>query len=280
MPSSAATSIICPASWATCCSRWSTTASWRREEGRFGFAEVVDGITAQVDPPSPACVPRWRPVCAAGCRPGWTRRRSSSVGKRSRPRSVPTKAAAPEQLSLLTMCLGPAGSVARGQAASARRQVGFDWPAPLPVLDKVREELDEVLEAMAENDPAAHGRGSGRLAVRHGHLAGHSSSWSPEAALRGGQCASSNGACVSSSGPCAPAAGPWRTAPSTSWTPVGRGQARERQGGGVEGTAGGPAPPPALRDGDGGPGDRRRPRRSPGTATRPASPELLPLNVE
>lgn len=62
-------------------------------------------------------------------------------------------------------------------------QVGFDWPEALPVLDKVREELDEVLEAMSENDPQAIAEELGDLLFAVANLARHLKV-EPEAALR------------------------------------------------------------------------------------------------
>jgi ATP diphosphatase len=62
-------------------------------------------------------------------------------------------------------------------------QVGFDWPAALPVVDKVREELDEVLEAMSENDPQAIAEEVGDLLFVVTNLARHLKV-DPESALR------------------------------------------------------------------------------------------------
>jgi ATP diphosphatase len=62
-------------------------------------------------------------------------------------------------------------------------QVGFDWPDALPVVDKVREELDEVLEAMAANDPSAITDEVGDLLFAVSNLARHLKV-DPESALR------------------------------------------------------------------------------------------------
>ena len=51
----------------------------------------------------------------------------------------------------------PALSRAKKLQGRAAR-VGFDWPDALPVLDKVREELDEVLEAISEGRAHREGR--------------------------------------------------------------------------------------------------------------------------
>lgn len=61
--------------------------------------------------------------------------------------------------------------------------VGFDWPAALPVLDKVREELDEVLQAMAEGDADALEDEVGDLLFAVVNLARHLKQ-DPEHALR------------------------------------------------------------------------------------------------
>jgi ATP diphosphatase len=61
--------------------------------------------------------------------------------------------------------------------------VGFDWPEALPVLDKVREELDEVLEAMSENDAPAIEEELGDLLFVVVNLARHLKT-DPETALR------------------------------------------------------------------------------------------------
>ncbi len=94
------------------------------------------------------------------------------------------KAAAPEQLSLLDDV--PSALPALSRAAKLQKraaQVGFDWPEALPVVDKVREELGEVLEAMSENDPQAIAEELGDLLFVVVNLARHLKV-DPENALR------------------------------------------------------------------------------------------------
>src|SRR5690606_39051512 len=91
---------------------------------------------------------------------------------------------APEQLSLLDDV--PTALPALSRAAKLQKraaQVGFDWPDALPVVDKVREELGEVLEAMSENDAEAVGEEIGDLLFVVTNLARHLKV-DPERALR------------------------------------------------------------------------------------------------
>src|SRR3989344_1776111 len=95
------------------------------------------------------------------------------------------RSAAPQQLSLLDDV--PAALPALSRSAKLQKragQVGFDWPDALPVLDKVREELDEILEAMADNDSVAIADEVGDLLFSVVNLARHLKV-DPETALRG-----------------------------------------------------------------------------------------------
>lgn len=153
------------------------------EEGRFGFAEVVDGITAKLIRRHPHvfpdgdlyAVPDAQKLEEAAVKQRWEELKAEERAAR---------AAAPEQLSLLDDV--PQALPALSRAAKLQKraaQVGFDWPEALPVLDKVREELDEVLEAMSENDPQAIAEELGDLLFVVVNLARHLKV-EPEAALR------------------------------------------------------------------------------------------------
>ncbi|MNE74563.1 Nucleoside triphosphate pyrophosphohydrolase [compost metagenome] len=88
------------------------------------------------------------------------------------------------QLSLLDDV--PVALPALSRAAKLQKraaQVGFDWPEALPVVDKLREELDEVLEAMADGDAAAQAEEVGDLLFVVVNLARHLKV-DPETALR------------------------------------------------------------------------------------------------
>ena len=90
----------------------------------------------------------------------------------------------PEQLSLLDDVPQALPALSRAVKLQKRMaQVGFDWPDALPVVDKVREELDEVLEAMSENDPQAISEEVGDLLFVVTNLARHLKV-DPESALR------------------------------------------------------------------------------------------------
>src|SRR5690606_14614211 len=94
------------------------------------------------------------------------------------------RAALPEQLSLLDDVPTALPALSRAVKLQKRAaQVGFDWPDALPVVDNVREELDEVLEAMSQNDPQAVAEELGDLLFAVTNLARHLNV-DPETALR------------------------------------------------------------------------------------------------
>ncbi|OWJ93093.1 nucleoside triphosphate pyrophosphohydrolase [Pseudomonas sp. A46] len=154
-----------------------------KEEGRFEFAEVVDGITRKLLRRHPHVFPDGDLHGA----PDMARLEEAAIKQRweeIKAEERAEKAAAPEQLSLLDDV--PSALPALSRAAKLQKraaQVGFDWPEALPVVDKLREELDEVLEAMSENDPEAIAEEVGDLLFVAVNLARHLKV-DPEAALR------------------------------------------------------------------------------------------------
>ncbi|HBX57560.1 nucleoside triphosphate pyrophosphohydrolase [Pseudomonas sp. UBA2684] len=154
-----------------------------REEGRFEFAQVVDGITRKLLRRHPHVFPDGdlygvadaSQLAEAAVKQRWEELKAEERAE---------KAAAPEQLSLLDDVPNTLPALSRAVKLQKRTaQVGFDWPAALPVVDKVREELDEVLEAMSENDPQAIAEELGDLLFVVTNLARHLKV-DPESALR------------------------------------------------------------------------------------------------
>lgn len=153
-----------------------------REDGRFTFAEVVDGITRKLirrhphvfptgDLQAPLDTPRLSEDQVKAC---WE---AIKAEERAEQRE-------PEQLSLLDDVPAALPALSRATKLQKRAaQVGFDWPEALPVLDKVREEFDEVLQAMAEGDADAVEDELGDLLFATANLARHLKH-DPENALR------------------------------------------------------------------------------------------------
>ena len=154
-----------------------------REEGRFEFATVVDAITRKLIRRHPHVFPDGDLYGS----PELPRLDETAIKQRweeIKAEERAEKAAAPEQLSLLDDV--PSALPALSRAAKLQKraaQVGFDWPEALPVVDKVREELGEVLEAMSENDPKAIAEELGDLLFVVVNLARHLKV-DPENALR------------------------------------------------------------------------------------------------
>lgn len=154
-----------------------------REEGRFDFAQVVDGITSKLIRRHPhvfADGDLYGAVDVPKLDEAAVKQRWEAIKAEERTE----KAAAPEQLSLLDDVPTALPSLSRAIKLQKRAaQVGFDWPEALPVVDKVREELDEVLEAMSENDADAIAEEIGDLLFVVSNLARHLKV-EPESALR------------------------------------------------------------------------------------------------
>lgn len=152
------------------------------EEGRFAFAEVVDGITRKLIRRHPHVFPTGdlhAPLDTPRLSEDQVKARWEAIKAEER-----AEQGAPEQLSLLDDV--PAALPALSRAIKLQKraaQVGFDWPDALPVLDKVREELDEVLQAMAEGDAEAIEDELGDLLFATANLARHLKQ-DPENALR------------------------------------------------------------------------------------------------
>ncbi|AHD13303.1 Nucleoside triphosphate pyrophosphohydrolase [compost metagenome] len=153
-----------------------------REEGRFEFDGVVDSITRKLIRRHPHVFPTgelYAPVDTPSLSEAQVKSRWEEIKAEER-----AEKSQPEQLSLLDDV--PAALPALSRAAKLQKRaatVGFDWPAALPVLDKVREELDEVLQAMADGDADALEDEIGDLLFAAVNLARHLKH-DPEHALR------------------------------------------------------------------------------------------------
>ncbi|MCP1651090.1 MULTISPECIES: nucleoside triphosphate pyrophosphohydrolase [Pseudomonas aeruginosa group] len=138
-------------------------AQLAREEGRFEFDAVVDGITSKLIRRHPHVFPDgdlYGEPDPAKLEEAAVKQRWEELKAEERA----AKAAEPVQLSLLDDV--PSALPALSRAAKLQKrasQVGFDWADALPVVDKVREELDEVLEAMAGGDTEAQAEEVGDL---------------------------------------------------------------------------------------------------------------------
>ena len=155
-----------------------------REEGRFEFDGVVDSITRKLIRRHPHVFPTgdlYAPLDVPRLSEEQVKQRWEEIKAEERAE----QSAAPEQLSLLDDVPATLPALSRSAKLQKRAgQVGFDWPDALPVLDKVREELDEVLEAMSQNDPVAMADEIGDLLFSVVNLARHLKV-DPETALRG-----------------------------------------------------------------------------------------------
>jgi len=154
-----------------------------REEGRFEFDGVVDSITRKLIRRHPHVFPTgdlYAPLETPRLDEAQVKQRWEEIKAQERAE----KSSAPEQLSLLDDVPGALPALSRAAKLQKRAaQVGFDWPDALPVVDKVREELDEVLEAMADNDAPAIADEIGDLLFVVVNLARHLKV-DPETALR------------------------------------------------------------------------------------------------
>ncbi|WP_028694692.1 nucleoside triphosphate pyrophosphohydrolase [Pseudomonas cremoricolorata] len=154
-----------------------------REDGRFDFAGVVDAITRKLIRRHPHVFPTGdlrAPLDTPRLSEEQVKQRWEAIKAEERAE----QASSPQQLSLLDDV--PASLPALSRAAKLQKRaatVGFDWPEALPVLDKVREELDEVLQAMAAGDADAVRDELGDLLFATVNLARHLKH-DPEHALR------------------------------------------------------------------------------------------------
>lgn len=158
-------------------------AQLAREEGRFEFDDVIDGITRKLLRRHPHVFPTGE-LYAPAETPRLTDEQVNRRWDEIKAEERAEKAGAPEQLSLLDDV--PRALPALSRAAKLQKraaQVGFDWPAALPVVDKVREELDEILEAMVDNDAEGIAEEVGDLLFSVVNLARHLKV-DPETALR------------------------------------------------------------------------------------------------
>ncbi|RUP88466.1 nucleoside triphosphate pyrophosphohydrolase, partial [Corynebacterium propinquum] len=151
--------------------------------GRFEFAGVIDGITRKLIRRHPHVFPTgdlYAPLDVPRLSEEQVKERWEQIKAEERAEKSDT----PLQLSLLDDVPTALPSLSRAAKLQKRAsQVGFDWPAALPVVDNVREELAEVLEAMADNDPAAIADEVGDLLFAAVNLARHLKV-DPETALR------------------------------------------------------------------------------------------------
>jgi len=114
-------------------------AQMAQEAGAFSFADVARAITDKMVRRHPHVFP---PEPGAPRLPGWEEQKAMERQART---ETGTLAGIPSNLPALTAAL---------KLTSRAGRVGFDWPDPAAVLDKLDEEVDELRAELPGADPA------------------------------------------------------------------------------------------------------------------------------
>lgn len=154
-----------------------------KEEGRFDFATVVDGITAKLVRRHPHLFPDgdlYGPLD----QPRLTEQEVKLRWEQIKAEERALRADAGQPLSLLDDVPRVLPALTRASKLQGRAaQIGFDWPDTAPVLAKVAEELAELEQAMASGEKEAITDELGDLLFSVVNLARHLIV-NPESALR------------------------------------------------------------------------------------------------
>lgn len=154
-------------------------ARMAEEAGAFDFGGVVQAITEKLIRRHPHVFGEARSLPPEAIKRIWDEIKQAEKAERRARRGVGAEAGLLDDV--------PAGLPALARADKLTRKaavVGFDWPDPAQVLAKVREELDEVEEAMAGGERDRIEDEIGDLLFAAANLARHHGV-DPETALRG-----------------------------------------------------------------------------------------------
>ncbi len=158
-------------------------ARMAEEEGRFAFADVVEGICAKMVRRHPHVFGDEQVRSSVELKGLWERIKAEEKAAAGGDADQDADEAL-QRLDRLPATLPALARAAKLQAEAAK--TGFDWPGPDPVLGKIREELAELEQEAAAPDPDRVKREEefGDLLFVLANLARH---WGfdPEAALRG-----------------------------------------------------------------------------------------------
>ena len=160
-------------------------ARMAEEEGRFAFPDVVEAITRKLIRRHPHVFGDARDLPPAQVKELWGQIKAQEKAERRAEREA--AGLPPEPGTAGALAGVPVGLPALTRAIKLQEKasrVGFDWNDARLVLDKIREEIDEVDAALASGDETAVADEMGDLFFALANLARHLDV-DPEAALRG-----------------------------------------------------------------------------------------------
>jgi nucleoside triphosphate diphosphatase len=156
-------------------------ARMAEEEKAFDFGDVVETICRKMIRRHPhVFADRDGNIAPAGVKSAWERIKAEEKAERAARRPV-------EEMSSSLLSNVKAGQPALTRAMALQRKastVGFDWNDPRAVLQKIREEADEIEAALDHGDEAELTAETGDLMFALVNLARHIDA-DPETALRG-----------------------------------------------------------------------------------------------
>ena len=159
-------------------------ARMAEERGDFDFGAVVEAITAKLVRRHPHVFGEARDLSPESVKKLWDEIKQAEKAERRRERGTldPEHDAPPRLLGGIARSLPALARADKLTRAAAK--VGFDWPDTEQVFEKIREELREAEEAIADGDQARVEDEIGDLLFAVANLARHRGV-DPERALRG-----------------------------------------------------------------------------------------------